>query len=537
LPNRTVRVNPKFLRYAEWTVAILISALVLFLFFVRATHAGGLWRDECDSLELARLPTFTDVVHNLKFTSFPILFPTTIRLFTNLFGTSDASLRCFGFLIGAAFLGLAWFNARRSHGDVPLILPALVGLNVTFLTDGTWIRGYGLGGIFIVLAVGLTWQFMVKPSIARLIAMFLAFIAGMQSLVFDAALFPALLAAAFAVCTLRRQLKWALLLCAVGVLCAISYLPQFQTYNEIKAWTVLLRYPTSPGSIWHEFQIACGQPVPLMAGVWVTIILMSILGAGWFSRLTWKSDPGLLPFGLLAILIAAVMYLAFLAISHTAPQTRYHLALLFLMAAIAELIIGMLCRFEWVRIVRLAVVVALAFTLPFFVWPRIVERETTVDHLAKNLERYAAPDDLIVVNPWFLGPSFSWYYRGQSRWMTLPELSEKRIHRYDLIKTKMEEQDALADLKSAIFKTLQSGNRVWLLGGAQPPDESGLLSLSPAPDPVFGWSSQAYTYAWSMQIGAFVRQHVVHGEVVISPQKNVSINENIPLLIARGWRD
>jgi len=25
-----------------------------------------------------------------------------------------------------------------------------------------------------------------------------------------------------------------------------SYLPQFQTYREIKLWTILLRYPTSP---------------------------------------------------------------------------------------------------------------------------------------------------------------------------------------------------------------------------------------------------------------------------------------------------
>ena len=86
-------MNPKLIRYAERIVAILLSATLLFVFFVRVTHAGGLWRDECDSLELARLPTFADVLHNLKFTSFPILFPTTIRIFTNLFGASDASLR------------------------------------------------------------------------------------------------------------------------------------------------------------------------------------------------------------------------------------------------------------------------------------------------------------------------------------------------------------------------------------------------------------------------------------------------------------
>jgi hypothetical protein len=57
-------VNPKLIKHAEWIVAILLSATVLFVFFVRTTHAGELWRDECDSLEVARLPTFADVLHN-----------------------------------------------------------------------------------------------------------------------------------------------------------------------------------------------------------------------------------------------------------------------------------------------------------------------------------------------------------------------------------------------------------------------------------------------------------------------------------------
>ena len=200
-------MNPKLLKRAEWTIAILVSATVLFVFFIRATHAGGLWRDECDSLELARLPTFADVFHNLRFTSFPILFPTTIRLFTNLFGTSDAALRAFGFLIGVAFLFVAWLNARTIRRHVPLVLPALIGLNLTFLTDGTWIRGYGLGSTLLILAFGLTAFFVAWPTIPRLIAAFLSYIACMQCLYFTAALVPALLLAAFVICLFRRQIR------------------------------------------------------------------------------------------------------------------------------------------------------------------------------------------------------------------------------------------------------------------------------------------------------------------------------------------
>jgi hypothetical protein len=538
-PYRDADVNSRAIKIAEWIVAILLSGAVLFVFFVRATHAGALWRDECDSVELARMPTFADVLHNLKFTSFPILFPATIRLFTNLFGTSDATLRAFGFLIGVAFIIVAWFNARTNRGEVPLLLPALAGLNLTFLTDGTWIRGYGLGSVLLILAFALTAMFVARPSVVRLIAAFIAYIVCMQSLYFTAALVPALLLAAFAIFLFRRQFKWALGVCVVAAICAVSYIPQLLTYREIKDWTILLRYPITPQLIWKEFLIACGNPVPFVGIVWLALASMSILGAAIILvRRTDRAQFGTAPlFALLTIAIATTTYYTFLGITHTAPQTRYHIAYLCLLAAALELIVTALCLYPFVRIARLLVVVALGIFLPITAWSRITQRETTVDLLAKNLERYAAAEDLIVVNPWFLGPSFSWYYHGTTRWMTLPELSEKRIHRYDQIKTKMEQTDAIADLKQAIMKTLQSGNRVWLVGGAQPTEQNGPLSLAPAPDPVFAWSSQAYTYAWSMQIGAFVQQHVVDGEVVLTPAKQVSINENIPLVIARGWRD
>src|SRR5207237_4666493 len=237
------------------------------------------------------------------------------------------------------------------------------------------------------------------------------------------ALVPALLLAAFAVCAFRRQAKWALALCLVAAVCATSYLPQFQTYREIKAWTILLRYPTSPGLIWHEFQVACGQPVPLMAGVWLTVVLMSILGGvALLSRRTWRIETGPVLFGLLTILIAAATYFTFLAINHTAPHTRYHLTFLCLLAAVVELLVAALCRFQWIRILRLILVVALGVALPFILWPKITQRETTVDLIAKGLQRYARPDDLIIVSSWFLGPLFWWCYLLHKRWLMLPSV-------------------------------------------------------------------------------------------------------------------
>ncbi|HST31078.1 MAG TPA: hypothetical protein VLK27_09605 [Chthoniobacterales bacterium] len=532
-------MNSKFIKYAEWTVAILLSLLVLFLLFVRATHAGALWRDECDSLELARMPAFADIFHNLKFTSFPILFPATVRIFTTLFGTSDAALRCFGFLVCACVLIVAWFNARN-RDDVPLILPALIGLNTTFLTVGTWIRGYGLGSILVTLAFGLTVLFVAHPTRFRLLSMFVCYIASMQSLYFPAAIIPAFLLAAFAICVFRREFKWALALCGVAVACALSYIPKILTYFEIRDWVVALQRATKPGELWQQFMIACGGPAMIAPGIWLAVVALSIIGGVWIVAAKSRRDStsaNVFSFACLVIVLGVPMYFVFLWTLHNIPETRYYLTLLCVLAAAIELIVGLLSQFAWIRIARLALVIALAAALPIFAWPKIVERETNLDLLARNLQSYVRDSDLIIVNRWFLAPGFSWYFHGPARWMTLPELSEKRIHRYDLLIAKMQTPDALADIRSAISETLQSGNRVWLVGGAQLSQQGEPMRLAPAPDPQYGWDSGMYDYAWATQLGAFLKQHVIEGEVVLTPMTGVNSNENVPLLIARGWKD
>ncbi|HJT45740.1 MAG TPA: hypothetical protein VJ721_05640, partial [Chthoniobacterales bacterium] len=523
----------------EWTVAIAISVLVLVLLLVRATHAGGLWRDECDSLELARMPAFADIIRNLKFTSFPILFPTIVRIFTTIFGTSDGALSCFGFLVGASLLVVAWVNARN-RADVPLILPALVGLNVTFLTVGIWIRGYGLGSVLVTLAFGLTVMFVAHPTPLRLLAMFVCYIASMQTLYFPAAIIPAFLLAAFAICLFRREFKWAMGLCAVAAVCGLSYIPKILTYFEIRGWVVALQRPTKPAELLQQFLIACGEPARIAPVLWLVLAASAIVGGIWIITAKSRRDSisaNVFAFGCLTITLAIPMYFIFLWRLHNIPETRYYLTLLCVVAAAAELIVGLLSQFAWIRITRLVFSIGLAAMLPIFAWPKITERETNLDLLAQNLQNYARDTDLIIVNRWFLAPGFSWYFHGPARWMSLPELSEKRIHRYDLLIAKMQSADALADIRSAISETLQSGNRVWLVGGAQLSQQGEPLQLAPAPDPQYGWDSGMYDYAWATQLGAFLQQHVVDGEVVLQPMTGINPNENVPLLIARGWKD
>jgi hypothetical protein len=423
---------------------------------------------------------------------------------------------------------------------VPLILPALVGLNVTFLTAGTWVRGYGLGSVLVTLAFGLTVLFVAHPTRFRLVSIFVCYIASMQMLYFPAAIIPAFLLAAFAICLFRREFKWALALCAVAAVCGLSYIPKILTYFEIRDWVVALQRPTTLGELWQQFVVACGWPAVIAAWIWLGIIALSIIGSVWITAAESRRDSisaNVFTFACLTIVLAIPMYFIFLWRLHNIPEPRYYLTLLCVLAAAAELIIGLLSQFAWVRVARLIFVISLAVALPIFAWPKITERETNLASLARNLQNYTRDGDLIIVNRWFLAPGFSWYFRGPARWMTLPELSEKRIHRYDLLIAKMQSPDALADIRSAISETLQSGNRVWLVGGAQLAQQGEPLRLAPAPDPQYGWDSGMYDYAWATQLGAFLQQHVIDGEVVLSPMTGVNSNENVPLLIARGWKD
>jgi hypothetical protein len=138
-----------------------------------------------------------------------------------------------------------------------------------------------------------------------------------------------------------------------------------------------------------------------------------------------------------------------------------------------------------------------------------------------------------VLNPWHFAPSFYRYYHGPAPWITVPTMSEHRVHRYDLMKSKMIEADPLSDVRSAIQQTLQANHRVWVVGGARRLDPE-MPRLGPAPNPYFGWAG--YMSYWSMEIGSFLSDHT-SGEVVIEPMPRVNDGENVPLLVASGWRN
>jgi hypothetical protein len=527
----------------ESITAILLSLIVLFLLVARAKHAGGLWRDECGVVQLARMPSFVDITRNFQHEAFPLLFPATIRTWTNLFGTSDTALRGFGLAVGILFIGVAWFNSHVTGSGVPLLSLVLVGLNTTFLTWGTSIRGYGIGSVLIMLAFGLTAKVLFKPTPIGITATALVCLASVQSLLHNTALLLVIVLSAAAVCLVRHNLKRAIVICAIGMLCLISFLPYVEPYSSARTWKIVVELPPALSLLWNQLNSAFGSPWPEMAWLWHIFFVMLIGGAVWRLYITrpYKLAPDwdLLLFGILVSIASVAAYYAFFRILNYIPQAWYYLALISVLGATLELLAARLSNIEPVRLGRVTFAILALIGLPFAVWPRITERPTNIDIVAHKLEESAAPTDLIVVSPWPFGIPFNWYYHGATPWVTVPQINEHRIHRYDLLKAKMTSSDPIADLRDVISRALRSGNRVWFVGGISVPRGSAApLSLSPAPDSKFGWNNLAYVESWIEQLGVFVRAHAAAAQSVpVSAGGPVNNFENVPLVVAQGWHD
>jgi hypothetical protein len=528
------------LKAAEWVTAVLLSLVILVLLIVRAQHAGGLWRDECASVQLAEMP-LSDLFHNFQRESFPAFFPLSIRAYTTVFGTSDAAFRAFGVAVGVLLLAVAWFNSRFLTSSPPLMALALLGLNVSFLTWGTTIRGYGIGSVLILFAFGLIARLLLEPSTSRIAAALLVSMLSVQVLLYNSVLLAAMTAAVLAVCVIRRQFRPALAITGIAGICAISMLPYLRPFLTESKSTVVLQGAVTLGWFWQQLEHAFGDPLHVMTGIWVGLFVAVMVGAIIRLCFIWSKKPrpewDLLVFGLNAAIFSVIGYFAFLKIVSYSTREWYYLALLAILAGTICLIAGVLSHTTWIRATRLTFAVGLLIGLPIVNWPVIVQRQTNIDLAARKLEEVAPASDLIVVNPWYYGVSFNWYYHGATPWVTCPIMSDHRLHRFDLLKAKMMASNPIDDLRDTIGRTLKSGNRVWFVGSVHflPVDEEP-IPLPPAPNSEYGWSLDAYAYVWSQELGILLRKHALGGEFIpVGTDLAVNPLENVLLLVVDGW--
>jgi hypothetical protein len=532
-----------FLKRAEWVVAVLLSGMTIFLLAVRVTHAGALWRDECAVVQLAQLPSVGDVLRNFQHEAFPPLFPLLVRAHSFVFGSSDTAFRAFGFIVGCLLISAFWINARLIRGDVPLLGLALTSLNTTFFVWGTTVRGYGLGSALIVLVFGCIAGLLLNEDRHRVLGALIVASFAVQILLYNSVLLLAISGAAVLVFFWQKKFDRGFSVAGLSAIALVCLLPYVPSYLRARDWNILVRgWPTSY-SLWKHFEVALGNPGYSIPALWYTIAA-GLIGVFIFrlyrngARRTDQSSD-LVWFAILACAFALFGCYGFLRILSYTTSNWYYLAFICVAAAALDLIAGVLCTTDWLRLLRVGIGAAAFIAAPFADWSAITERQTNVDLAAQIVTERAGANDLAIVAPWPFGVTFNHYYHGAARWMTIPNIEDHRVHRYDLVKAKMIVDRPIDDLTEAIRATLTSGNRVWFVGGLNlPRPEEGPMVLQPAPGSRFKWDNRAYTASWWQQLSVFAAVHANKVDSIPLPQReSTRINEleQTSLSVVEGW--
>jgi len=506
------------------------------LFFL---NAGGLWRDEVDLVHLSLLPSVSEVWQNLPHDSFPILMPLVVRAWSAAgLGDTDIGLRALGLVIGLFLLLAFWFAGWTMRNGVPLLAVTLAGLNVTMIRVGDSLRGYGLGAALGVLTLAVVWRLACRPSLAAFFGAAAAAILTVQSLYQNAVFVFAACCGGFVLCAVGRRWRDTLPLFVVGAAAAVSLLPYIPLIIPAKDWSITAKAGFRFWSGWKQLAVATGSPLPVFTWVWIGLWIGAVATAIYV--LFWRRDrlpdrvQGLILFAGASLVLGTAGYAFFLRLAELPAQPRYYVPFIAFSAVCLDTIF--LAAWRWARP---AAMILAAFTISttfLFELPAVKCRQTNVDLITARLSTEVAPNDFVIVHPFYCGTTFKRYYKAAAPWTTLPPLEDYALQRYDLLKAKLQTKDPIAPVIDRITSTLQSGNRVWLVGN-MPFTEKPLPEILPAPNNPWGWFDEPYSFYWGIQATQFLSAHCERVAVVMPPSTNcVNPFENLRLVEVAGWK-
>ncbi len=527
------------LRYFNWAIAALVTLCAVYLHALFFLNAGGLWRDEAELVHLSLLPSFSEVWQNLPHDSCPILMHLVVRAWSAAasLGNTDPGLRVLGLYVGLFLLLAFWFASWTMRTGAPLLAVTLAGLNVTMIRAGDSLRGYGLGSALAVLALAVIWRLTCRSSVATFCCAVAVAVLSVQSLYQNAFFVFAACCGGFLLCAVERRWRDTLPVLAVGVAAAVSLLPYIPLISRAH-WYVIYKLGFRFSHGWEEFSVATGSPLTGFTWVWVALWIGALAAA--ISVLFWRRDRisehvrGLILFASTSLVLGAAGYAVFLKLAELPTQPWHYVPLMVFSAVCLDTIF--LAAWRWAQPAAM-ILAALTISMTFlFELPAVKCRQTNVDLIAAQLSSELAPNDYVIVHPFFCGVTFNRYYKGAAPWTTLPPLKDYTLQRYDLFKAKMQTKDPIAPVIDRITSTLQSGNRVWLVGDI-PFDQEPLPEIRPAPNNPWGWFDQPYSSYWGVQVTQFLSAHCRRSAVVMAPSTNcVNPSENLPVFVVTGWK-
>jgi len=334
-------------------------------------------------------------------------------------------------------------------------------LNSIVIIWGDSLRAYGLGAMLAASVTLVMWWFLEKPTWKRAGVLVVPAVLGVQTLYQDAVLFAAVCAGGWMVCWRQKNSRAALMILAVAIMAALSLLPYHGAIQSLAHDTAARRAGFMPKMAWNDWQTLAGFPLPAYAVVWILVAIAVV-------ALTVRRHPDERSWFAATVLAAtAAGFVFFLWVVRIETQAWYFLPPAAVLATCFELCPLPLARSRTVHLITHALVIGtVLIAVPMATLPHrdLNYRFTNIDVVAGQLARDAAPDDFIVVTPWYLGISFDHYFKGRTPWETAPPVADHSIHRYDLADRTMNDPAALQPVLDRIAATLAGGHRVWVVG-------------------------------------------------------------------------
>jgi hypothetical protein len=544
------------LRYSDWITAVLVTLCAAYLHLLFFLNAGGLWRDEVDLVHLSLLPSFSEVWQNLLHDSCPILMHLVVRAWSAIgFGNGDPSLRVLGLYVGLFLLLAFWIASWTMRSGAPLLAVTLAGLNVSIIRAGDSLRGYGLGSALAVLTLALIWRLASRPSLATFSCAVVLAVLSVQSLYQNAFLLFAACCGGFVLCAIERRWRDTLPIFAVGVAAVVSLLPYIPLIARAN-WYVIYKVGFRFSHGWSQLSLATGSPLPVFTWTWAALWIGAFATAVFV--LFWRRDRlpehvrRLVLFAGTSLVLGAAGYAVFLKLAALPTHSWHYVPLMAFSAVCLDAIF--LAAWRWARPVAVILAVATISMTFLFALPAVKCRQTNVDLVAATLSSEVTSNDYVIVHPFYCGATFKRYYKGAAAWTTLPPLKDYTLQRFDLFKAKMQTKDPIAPVIDRISSTLQSGNRIWLIGNI-PFDQRPLQEICRASNDPWVGSVGRYSCYWGVQVTQFLLAHSQQQAVVMAPSTMTAIDysgslygaeqhlnncvnpfENLPVVVATGWK-
>jgi hypothetical protein len=523
-----------------WLAALLAVVVAGSLHLHFHAHAGGFWRDEVNTLNVAR----HDSLDEFRKDSFPVLFPLLVHGWLGS-GLPETSLRVLGLIVGFGLLAALVIGGWKIHRAPPLLALTLFALNPTLIIVGDSLRAYGLGTVFIAVTTFAAAWFLLQPNWQRLALFAIAGVLSVQTLYHNAVFLGAICLGAMAVCVRQKNFRAASQVFGAGALAAVSLLPYLGGVVAGRADSEPLRLGLRPERFKQAMLDTFGYPNDKITGLLWLVLFIGLLLHGVRTWRTLKpeapdnSRAGLPLFSAVTLTAGLFGYLGFLQLAALPSQSWYFLPVMALAAVCIDLAWPL-----WLKQIQatlaLIFVLAVAWVAPT-TWGILGLRYTNADVWARLLEKSAKPGDYVIVDPWYCGISFAHYFKPGIDWDTLPPIADHATHRYDMVKLQLQNTNAIAPVLEKISTTLRSGNRVWVLGlygwmGIPDAADKAPPALPPAPHSQYGWAEAPYTLTWVSQMAHHIQNEADTFDQLGNREASGNFIEELNLYCAQGWR-